>query len=122
MLNNLNIFIAVTGGTDGIGKAYARELARRGLDIIIISRSKEKLEATAQEIGKHIFFLNFYYLILVNKLHFSPDVFIHCVIFWWLRVKESKYCFWVGKYCLVWHINCLNPKNKQPKLRGLFYD
>lgn len=58
-----NIFVAVTGGTDGIGKAYARELARRGLDIIIISRSKEKLEKTAQEIGKHsIFVLNFYYI------------------------------------------------------------
>lgn len=57
----MNIFIAITGGTDGIGKAYARELARRGLDIIIISRSKEKLEKTAQEIGKHIiFFLIFF--------------------------------------------------------------
>lgn len=57
----MHIFVAVTGGTDGIGKAYARELARRGLDIIIISRSKEKLEKTAQEIGKRIIFvLNFY--------------------------------------------------------------
>lgn len=42
----------VTGGTDGIGKAYARELAKRGLNIIIISRSREKLEKTAQEIEK----------------------------------------------------------------------
>ncbi|PRD26725.1 UNVERIFIED_CONTAM: Hydroxysteroid dehydrogenase-like protein 1 [Trichonephila clavipes] len=42
----------VTGGTDGIGKEYARALAKHGLNIIIISRSKEKLEKTAQEIEK----------------------------------------------------------------------
>ncbi|GFQ81705.1 inactive hydroxysteroid dehydrogenase-like protein 1 [Trichonephila clavata] len=42
----------VTGGTDGIGKEYARALARHGLNIIIISRNKEKLEKTAQEIEK----------------------------------------------------------------------
>lgn len=48
----MNCFIVVTGGTDGIGKAYARELARRGMDIIIISRNKEKLDKTAQDIGK----------------------------------------------------------------------
>ncbi|KFM71039.1 Hydroxysteroid dehydrogenase-like protein 1, partial [Stegodyphus mimosarum] len=42
----------VTGGTDGIGKAYARELARQGLDIIIISRNRDKLERTARDIEK----------------------------------------------------------------------
>lgn len=50
--------VVVTGGTDGIGKAYARELARRGLNIIIISRNREKLERTARDIG-NIYFLNF---------------------------------------------------------------
>ncbi|XP_074014306.1 inactive hydroxysteroid dehydrogenase-like protein 1 isoform X2 [Numenius arquata] len=34
----------VTGSTDGIGKAYAEELAKRGVNIILISRNKEKLE------------------------------------------------------------------------------
>jgi len=41
----------VTGATDGIGKAYAVELGRRGLNIVLISRSAEKLQAVAQEIG-----------------------------------------------------------------------
>ncbi|KAJ3589274.1 hypothetical protein NHX12_010119 [Muraenolepis orangiensis] len=40
----------VTGATSGIGKAYAKELAKRGLDIVLISRSNEKLKAVAEEI------------------------------------------------------------------------
>lgn len=42
----------ITGSTDGIGKQYARELARRGLNVVLVSRSHEKLQATAKEIGK----------------------------------------------------------------------
>jgi NAD(P)-dependent dehydrogenase (short-subunit alcohol dehydrogenase family) len=41
----------VTGGSQGIGKAIARELAREGVDVAIISRSKERLEATAKELS-----------------------------------------------------------------------
>jgi len=41
----------VTGATDGIGKAYAAALSRRGMNIVLISRSMEKLQAVAQEIG-----------------------------------------------------------------------
>ncbi|XP_050353559.1 very-long-chain 3-oxoacyl-CoA reductase-B [Nymphalis io] len=40
----------ITGSTDGIGKAYAKELAARGCDIILVSRSIDKLKATAAEI------------------------------------------------------------------------
>ncbi|KAL9928666.1 hydroxysteroid dehydrogenase-like protein 1 [Glossina fuscipes fuscipes] len=40
----------ITGGSDGIGKGYAKELAKRGLNVVIISRTKEKLIATANEI------------------------------------------------------------------------
>lgn len=41
----------VTGATDGIGKAYAMELAKKGLDVVIIARSADKLKATADEIS-----------------------------------------------------------------------
>ena len=41
----------VTGGSRGIGKAIARELAREGVDVAIASRTLEPLEATAQEIA-----------------------------------------------------------------------
>nr|XP_015195955.1 PREDICTED: very-long-chain 3-oxoacyl-CoA reductase-B-like [Lepisosteus oculatus] len=37
----------VTGATSGIGKAYAIELARRGLDLVLISRSEKKLSLSA---------------------------------------------------------------------------
>src|SRR5262245_25202092 len=41
----------VTGGSLGIGKAIARELAREGVDVAIVARSKEQLEATARELA-----------------------------------------------------------------------
>lgn len=40
----------VTGSTDGIGKAYAKELATRGINLVLISRNSEKLEKTKNDI------------------------------------------------------------------------
>lgn len=48
----LGSWAVVTGATDGIGKAYAKELARRGINIVLISRSEGKLQDVADEIGK----------------------------------------------------------------------
>src|SRR5215471_1229181 len=41
----------VTGGSRGIGKAIARELAREGVDVAIVARNNGDLEATARELG-----------------------------------------------------------------------
>ena len=41
----------VTGGSRGIGKAIARELAREGVDVAIAARGREALEATAKELA-----------------------------------------------------------------------
>src|SRR3954452_12871464 len=41
----------VTGGSQGIGKAIARELAREGVDVAIVSRNKDSLEAAAKELS-----------------------------------------------------------------------
>lgn len=41
----------VTGGSRGIGKAIALELAREGVDVAIVARSQDQLEATAKEIA-----------------------------------------------------------------------
>jgi NAD(P)-dependent dehydrogenase (short-subunit alcohol dehydrogenase family) len=41
----------VTGGSQGIGKAIARELAREGVAVAIVARNKEKLDAAAKELS-----------------------------------------------------------------------
>ncbi|XP_051919267.1 very-long-chain 3-oxoacyl-CoA reductase-B isoform X1 [Hippocampus zosterae] len=46
----LGKWAVVTGATDGIGKAYAEELARRGFAIVLISRSQEKLDEVSKAI------------------------------------------------------------------------
>ncbi|XP_044267593.1 hydroxysteroid dehydrogenase-like protein 1 [Tribolium madens] len=40
----------ITGSTDGIGKAYAHELAKRGLNIVLVSRSTQRLKNVAKEL------------------------------------------------------------------------
>jgi NAD(P)-dependent dehydrogenase (short-subunit alcohol dehydrogenase family) len=40
----------VTGGSRGIGKAVARELALEGVDVAIVARGREALESAAEEI------------------------------------------------------------------------
>ncbi|KAK3729469.1 hypothetical protein QZH41_019789 [Actinostola sp. cb2023] len=40
----------VTGSTDGIGKSYAKMLAKQGINIVLISRNLEKLQKVEHEI------------------------------------------------------------------------
>lgn len=42
----------VTGASEGIGKAFACELARTGMNIVLMSRSTQKLEKVAEAIEK----------------------------------------------------------------------
>ncbi|XP_066509652.1 very-long-chain 3-oxoacyl-CoA reductase-B-like [Hoplias malabaricus] len=48
--SSLGSWAVVTGATDGIGKAYAEELAHRGFSIVLISRTQEKLDEVAKAI------------------------------------------------------------------------
>jgi len=40
----------VTGATDGIGKAYAFELAKKGLSVLLMSRTEEKLQEVEKDL------------------------------------------------------------------------
>lgn len=35
----------ITGGTDGMGKCYVTELAKRGLNVVVISNEKHKFDS-----------------------------------------------------------------------------
>ncbi|XP_059401851.1 very-long-chain 3-oxoacyl-CoA reductase-A [Carassius carassius] len=48
----LGKWAVVTGATDGIGKSYAEELARRGFSMMLISRSQEKLDNVAKSLER----------------------------------------------------------------------
>lgn len=41
----------VTGASDGIGAAFSIELAKRGMNVCLVSRTQSKLDAVAQEIA-----------------------------------------------------------------------
>lgn len=49
-LTKFGKYAIVTGATDGIGRAYALALAKRGMSLILISRTESKLKAVAEEI------------------------------------------------------------------------
>ena len=42
----------ITGCTQGIGKCYAEEMAKKGLNVVLVSRTKSKLDNLASELSK----------------------------------------------------------------------
>ncbi|XP_073723858.1 17-beta-hydroxysteroid dehydrogenase type 3 isoform X1 [Misgurnus anguillicaudatus] len=49
-MTSLGKWAVITGGSDGIGRAYAQELSKYGMNVVIISRNQEKLDRAARTI------------------------------------------------------------------------
>jgi NAD(P)-dependent dehydrogenase (short-subunit alcohol dehydrogenase family) len=47
--------VLVTGSTDGLGRALSAELVRRGHDVLVHGRSRERAEAAGREVGAAAF-------------------------------------------------------------------
>ena len=45
-------YALITGASSGIGKEYARQLAARGYDVVLVARDKERLKQVAESITK----------------------------------------------------------------------
>lgn len=60
--------IIVTGASDGIGAAAARELARHGHEVVVVGRSPEKTSAIATELGVEHHLVDFADLSSVRRL------------------------------------------------------
>ena len=45
-----NTWALVTGATDGIGKAFCQEFAKRGMNVILVSRTLDKLKRVEREL------------------------------------------------------------------------
>ncbi|KAG8233315.1 hypothetical protein J437_LFUL013785 [Ladona fulva] len=52
-VTKMGSWAVVTGSTDGVGKAYAEALAKKGMNVVLISRSMDKLENVGGEIEKN---------------------------------------------------------------------
>ncbi|KAG8759957.1 hypothetical protein FRC14_004510 [Serendipita sp. 396] len=67
-------YALVTGATDGIGREFALQLAKAGFGVVLVSRSKAKLDELAAEIEKQ-----FQVPTMVQVVDFSkPDLHVEC--------------------------------------------
>lgn len=62
-LTKFGKWAVVTGATDGIGKAYAMALAKKGMSVVLISRTEAKLQAVKEEIDSKGYGIDVKYIV-----------------------------------------------------------
>lgn len=70
----------VTGSTDGIGRAYASELAERGFKILLISRTQSRLDEVKTEIESK-FKVEVSERVEIANLFFCTEIFVVLLFF-----------------------------------------
>jgi 17beta-estradiol 17-dehydrogenase / very-long-chain 3-oxoacyl-CoA reductase len=76
-LKKLGEWSVVTGATDGIGKAYAFELAKRGMNVVLISRTESKLEDVKKAIDDKNYGVDVKYIVCdYSKFDFAARTMI----------------------------------------------
>ncbi|MFW9923562.1 MAG: SDR family NAD(P)-dependent oxidoreductase [Candidatus Thorarchaeota archaeon] len=73
--NNFGPWAVVAGASEGIGASYAKELARKGLNIILIARTKEALDELSNYITN-----NYKVQVKVIQLDLSTENFLEILI------------------------------------------
>ena len=49
--------VLITGGSDGMGRAVAVELAKKGAHVVVVARTVSKLESTVEELKVYSAFI-----------------------------------------------------------------
>ena len=52
-MNFKNKVVVITGASSGIGEAAAEQFAKRGANLVLVARRKEKLEQVGQKLSKY---------------------------------------------------------------------
>ena len=71
----------VTGCTQGIGKCYAEEMAKKGLNVVLISRTKSKLESIASELTHKYGTILYTNSLLKTRIFYSKYHLIECFLY-----------------------------------------
>lgn len=82
---NISTQIVITGASDGIGKEFASQLAKKKFNVLLVSRTESKLQALAQELGKFV---------QDSHLHYTDNTSANCSTQSKPMVSRPRFMLW----------------------------